>query len=140
MNDVGGIETMTENTNNNASVVIDGKVYRIAGASPDHMQKIAAYVDTKIRELKLSTGYNRLPSDYKDILLAVNITEELFQVREEMTVYNQENLDNSRELDRLKQEIVDKEMRLDTANKLVIEYKTKVNELQKRIIELETRS
>ena len=131
---------MTENKNNNASVVIDGKVYRIPGASPDHMQKIAAYVDTKIRELKLSTGYNRLPSDYKDILLAVNITEELFQVREEMSVYNQENLDNSRELDRLKQEIVDKEMRLDTANKLVIEYKTKVNELQKRIIELETRN
>ena len=131
---------MANDKSNNTSVVIDGKVYRIAGASPDHMQKIASYVDTKIRELKLSTGYNRLPADYKDILLADNITEELFQAREEMSVYNQENLDNGRELDRLKQEIVDKEMRLDTANNLVIEYKTKVNELQKRIIELETRS
>ncbi len=126
--------------NNNVSVVIDGKMYRIAGASPDHMQRIANYVDTKIRELKLSANYNKLPQEYKDILLAINITEELFQSQEEMTVYNQENLDNARELDRLKQELVDKDMRLETANKLVIEYKTKVNELQKRIIELETRN
>ena len=131
---------MAVDNHNTISVVIDGKVYRVAGASPEHMQKIAGYVDTKIRELKLSTGYNRLPKEYKDILLAVNITEELFQAKEEMSVYNQENLDTSREIDRLKQELVDKEMRLDTANKLVIEYKTKVNELQKRIIELETRS
>ena len=127
-------------SNNNVSVVIDGKMYRIAGASPDHMQRIANYVDTKIRELKLSANYNKLPQEYKDILLAINITEELFQSQEEMTVYNQENLDNARELDRLKQELVDKDMRLETANKLVIEYKTKVNELQKRIIELETRN
>ena len=131
---------MANENNSNTSVVIDGKVYRIAGASPDHMQKIASYVDTKIRELKLSTGYNRLPADYKDILLAINITEELFKVQEQLDIYNQENLDYTREVERMKHDIVDKDMRIDTANKLVIEYKTKVNDLQKRIIELETRN
>jgi cell division protein ZapA len=123
------------------SVVIDGKVYMLTGNNSEtHMQRIASYVDSKIRELKLQSGYGKLSPEYKNILLALNISEELFKLQDEMTVFNQEHLENEQELYRLKQEIVDKEMRIDTANKLVIEYKTKVNELQKRIIELETKN
>ncbi|MBR0382188.1 MAG: cell division protein ZapA [Eubacterium sp.] len=126
--------------NNSLSVLIDGKVYRIGGGSEEHLQKVASYVDGKIRELKLMPGYEKLTTEYKDILLAINITEELFKVQEQLDIYNQENLDYTREVERMKHDIVDKDMRIDTANKLVIEYKTKVNDLQKRIIELETRN
>ena len=123
------------------SVVIDGKVYMLSGGNSEaYMQRIASYVDSKIRELKLQSGYNKLPQEYKSILLSLNITEELFKLQDEINIFNQEHLENEQELYRLKQEIVDKEMRIDTANKLVIEYKTKVNEMQKRIIELETRN
>lgn len=123
------------------SVVIDGKVYMLAGNNSEaHMQRVASYVDSKIRELKLQSGYSKLSPEYKNILLSLNISEELFKLQDEMAVYNQEHLEDEQELYRLKQEIVDKEMRIDTANKLVIEYKTKVNELQKRIIELETKN
>ncbi len=126
--------------NNKLQVIIDGKVYRISGGSADHMQKVASYVDNKISELKLQAGYNKLTPEYQNILLALNLAEELFKAQEEITIFNQEHLENEQELYRLKQDIVDKDMRIDTANKLVIEYKTKVNELQKRIIELETRN
>ena len=34
------------------SVVIDGKVYRLSGGSDIYLQKLASYVDGKIRELK----------------------------------------------------------------------------------------
>ena len=123
------------------SVVIDGKVYMLAGSNSEaHMQRIASYVDSKIRELKLQNGYSKLSPEYRHILLALNISEELFRIQDELNVYNQEHLENEQELYRLKQEIVDKDIRIDTANKLVIEYKTKVNELQKRIIELETKN
>ena len=123
------------------SVVIDGKVYMLAGSSSEtFMQRIASYVDGKIRELKQQNGYSKLPQEYKNILLSLNIAEELFKLRDEVNIFNQEHQENEQELYKLKQEMVDKEMRIDTANKLVIEYKTKVNELQKRIIELETRS
>lgn len=97
-------------------------------------------MDNKISELKLQAGYNKLTPEYQNILLALNLAEELFKAQEEITIFNQEHLENEQELYRLKQDIVDKDMRIDTANKLVIEYKTKVNELQKRIIELETRN
>ena len=116
------------------SVVIDGKVYRLSGGSDIYLQKLASYVDGKIRE----PGYNKLSTEYRDILLALNITEELFKLRDEIEVFNQDGRDRAQELYELKQQIVDKDMRLDAANKLVADYKAKVNELQKQIIGLET--
>ena len=120
------------------SVVIDGKVYRLSGGSDIYLQKLASYVDGKIRELKKQPGYNKLSTEYRDILLALNITEELFKLRDEIEVFNQDSRDREQELYELKQEVVDKKLQIDTANKLVEDYKTKVNELQKQIIGLET--
>ena len=120
------------------SVVIDSKVYRLSGGSDIYLQKLASYVDGKIRELKKQPGYNKLSTEYRDILLALNITEELFKLRDEIEVFNQDSRDREQELYELKQEVVDKKLQIDTANKLVEDYKTKVNELQKRMIGLET--
>lgn len=123
------------------SVVIDGKVYMMSGGTSEaYMQKIASYVDSKIRELKSMTGYNKLAPDYQHILLSLNLAEELFKAQEEKDVSNKEYIEKDEEIYRLQQDIVEKDMRIDSLNRLVIEYKTKVNEMQKRIIELETRN
>ena len=121
------------------SVVIDGKVYLLSGSESEaHMQRVASYVDSRLREIRVQNSYGKLSSEYKNVLLSLNIADELFLLKDELEVIRQEHAENEKELYQLKQEIVDKEMRNDTANKLVIEYKTKVNDLQKRIIELET--
>ena len=120
------------------SVVIDGKVYRLSGGSDSYLQKLASYVDGKISELKKQAGYNKLSTEYRDILLALTIAEEVFKLKEEIEVFNQDSRDREQELYELKQEVVDKKLQIDTANKLVEDYKTKVNELQKRMIGLET--
>ena len=120
------------------SVVIDGKVYRLSGGSDSYLQKLASYVDGKISELKTQAGYNKLSTEYRDILLALTIAEDVFKLKEEIEVFNQDSRDREQELYELKQEVVDKKLQIDTANKLVEDYKTKVNELQKRMIGLET--
>ena len=120
------------------SVVIDGKVYRLSGGSDSYLQILASYVDGKISELKTQAGYNKLSTEYRDILLALTIAEEVFKLKEEIEVFNQDSRDREQELYELKQEVVDKKLQIDTANKLVEDYKTKVNELQKRMIGLET--
>lgn len=122
------------------SVVIDGKVYRLSGGSDSYLQKLASYVDGKIRELKTQPGYNKLSTEYRDILLALNISEEVFKLKDEIEVFNQDSRDREEELYKLKQEIVDKKLQIDAANKLVEDYKAKVNELQKRMIGLETKN
>lgn len=122
------------------SVVIDGKVYVLAGENEAAIQKIAHYVDTKIQHLKVKSGYNKLEAEDRSIMLALNITEDLFKKRDEAAMFAQANVEHEQEMYQIRQDIVDKDLRIDTANKLVIEYKTKVNELQKRIIELETKN
>ncbi|MDD7209430.1 MAG: cell division protein ZapA [Lachnospiraceae bacterium] len=120
------------------SVVIDNKVYLLSGGSEAYLQKLASYVDGKIRELKKQQGYSKLSQEYRDILLALNLTEEIFKMQDEREIFQQDHLEKEQEIYRLKQDMVDKTMRLDNADKLVEEYKKKVNELQKQIIELET--
>ena len=122
------------------SVVIDGKVYRLSGGSEAYLQKLASYVDGKIREMKSQPGYHKLSLEYRDILLALNITEEVFKLRNEIEEFNQGSRDREQEIYELKQEVVDRKMQLDAANKLVEDYKAKVNELQKQIIGLETKN
>nr|WP_296191315.1 cell division protein ZapA [uncultured Anaerobutyricum sp.] len=122
------------------SVVIDGKVYRLSGGSDTYLQKLAFYVDGKIKELKKQTGYNKLSIEYRDILLALNIAEEVSRLQDEIEEFNQGSRDKEQEIYELKQEIVDNKLQIDAANKLVEDYKTKVNELQKRIIGLETKN
>lgn len=122
------------------SVVIDGKVYRLSGGSDVYLQKLASYVDGKIRELKKQPGYNKLSLEYRDILLALNIGEEVFDLQGQVEEFHQKSREKEQEIYELKQEIVDKKLQIDTANKLVEDYKAKVNELQKRIIGLETKN
>lgn len=122
------------------SVVIDGKVYRLSGGSDTYLQKLASYVDGKIRELKKQPGYSKLSLEYRDILLALNIAEEVSRLQDEVQECNEGSREKEQEIYELKQEIVDKKLQIDAANKLVEDYKTKVNELQKRIIGLETKN
>lgn len=122
------------------SVVIDGKVYRLSGGSDTYLQKLASYVDGKIRELKKQPGYSKLSLEYRDILLALNIAEEVSRLQDEIQECNEVNREKEQEIYELKQEIVDKKLQIDAANKLVEDYKNKVNELQKRIIGLETKN
>ncbi|MFR3345163.1 MAG: cell division protein ZapA [Anaerobutyricum sp.] len=61
------------------SVVIDGKVYRLSGGSDSYLQKLASYVDGKISELKTQAGYNKLSTEYRDILLALTIARRSVQ-------------------------------------------------------------
>lgn len=122
------------------SVVIDGKVYMLSGESEGSIQKIASYVDAKIQHLRAKTNYGKLDSEDKNIMLALNITEDLFKQKESADLYMKASAEHEQQMYQIRQDVVDKDMRIDTANKLVIEYKTKVNELQKRIIELETKN
>ena len=99
------------------SVVIDGKVSRLSGGSEAYLQKLASYVDGKIRELKSQPGYHKLSLEYRDILLALNITEEVFKLRNEIEEFNQGSRDREQEIYELKQEVVDKKLQIDTANR-----------------------
>lgn len=120
-------------------VIIDGRVYTLAGdESEEYMQGIASYVNGKIRELKEMPSYKKLNKEYQSILLALNISDDLYKVREVLKMLKEEYDKKDKEIYERNQEIMTDKMQLEASKKLVEEYRNKINELQKRIIELET--
>ena len=62
------------------TVEIMGREYRIRGADDEgYVREIARYVDAKLREV--SQGTSSATSDRVAILAAINIADELFQLR-----------------------------------------------------------
>ena len=67
---------------NATTVEIFGREYKIRGvADEQYIQKIAKYVDEKMREV--STGSSLPSQDRLAILAALNIADELFQERKQ---------------------------------------------------------
>ena len=69
---------MTEEDNNKITISIFGQEYSVkAPADPEYIQKIAEYVDSKMREVQ--SGFSSTQSSTRiAILSSMNITDELF--------------------------------------------------------------
>ena len=72
---------MADQEGNQIKITIFGQEYSVkAPADPTYIQKIAEYVDIKMREVQ--SGFNSTQSSNRiAILAAMNITDELFNAR-----------------------------------------------------------
>lgn len=120
-------------------VIIDGKVYTLAGEEPEeYMQRIASYVNNKMQELKAVPSYKKLSKDMQGILLALNISDDLYKTKEVVQMVKEEYDRKDKMIYDMTQQLTQEKLQADTARKLAEEYRHKINELQKRMIELET--
>lgn len=120
-------------------VIIDGKVYTLAGEeSEEYMQRVASYVNSKIQEMKQMPSYKKLNKDLQGILLALNISDDLYKTKEVLKLAKEEYDKKDQAIYTMTQQISTEKIQAETAKKLAEEYRQKINELQKRIIELET--
>lgn len=120
-------------------VIIDGKVYTLAGEeSEEYMQRVASYVNSKIQEMKKVPSYKKLNKDLQGILLALNISDDLYKTKEVLKMAKEEYDKKDQAIYNMTQQISAEKLQAETAKKLAEEYRHKINELQKRIIELET--
>lgn len=63
------------------TVRVAGKEYALVSSeSPEHLNRVAAYLDREITETVFAT---RLPRETVTVLVAMNITDELMKVHEE---------------------------------------------------------
>ena len=63
-------------------VKIFGQVYNLKGTDdPDHIRELAAFIDTKMREVEKSTG--TMEPHRVSILASLTIADELFRLRAE---------------------------------------------------------
>ena len=120
-------------------VIIDGKVYTLAGEeSEEYMQRVASYVNNKIHEMKQTQNYKKLNKELQGILLALNISDDLYKTKEVLKLVKEEFDKKDKQIYDLTQQISAEKLQADTAKKLAEEYRSKISELQKKIIALET--
>jgi cell division protein ZapA len=121
-------------------VVINKKVYQLSGAeSEEYLQKLARYIDRKMQELAEASGYDKMTSEYQNLLLALNLADDYFKCRDEVEHMDKEAADRDRQLFEMKHELIDRKIQCESLERMVNEYKKQITELQKEVIRLEQR-
>lgn len=124
---------------NDTEVFINNKRYTLTGyESEEYLQKVAAYINSKISELKSLESYRMLDSDLRTLLLEVNIADDYFKIKRRFDDSENDSDSKSGEIFQLKHEIMSLNSKLEKANKEIERLQSEVVEEQKRNVRLET--
>lgn len=127
-------------TKNGTEVVIGGKVFTLSGyESEEYLQKVAAYINSKINEYTDNAGYNRLPHDQQSILLQLNIADDYFKAKKQVEAMEQQLEDKDKELYDIKHELVTAQIKAESSQKTIKTLQDEKNSLEKEITALEAR-
>jgi cell division protein ZapA len=124
---------------NDTEVVINGKVLTVSGnESAEYMQKVAAYINTKISDLNKIKSFKRQSLDKQNTLIQLNIADDYFKVKNQIELLEKDLKTKENELYDLKHELIDVKMKLDETTKSLKDAKDELNENSKQIVRLET--
>ena len=127
------------NTKNDVEVVINGKQYTLCGyESSDYLQHIATHINEKYAEFKKQEGYNRLDVDMRNILLAINLSDDYFKAQklaEELRIQKEEL---EKDFFDTKHELLSREEQVKTIQEELQKIKDACEAAERKIIRLET--
>ena len=102
----------------NAEVVIDGKVYTLSGyENEEYLQKVAAYINNKIAEFDDMDEYKHLPGNMKSTLIELNIADDYFKAKKQISLLEEDLAAKEKELYDLKHELVSAQIKLESTEK-----------------------
>ncbi|MCM1179576.1 MAG: cell division protein ZapA [Clostridium sp.] len=123
---------------NDIPVVINGRIYNLSGyENTDYLQEVANYMNSKIAECKAAEGFRRLSAEYQNILLAINIADDYFKVKNETGKLFAKDDEKDKQIYDLRHEVIETQIKYESSMRLVDEYKEQVNALQRKIIQME---
>ena len=69
----------------NTEVLIGGKKYTISGyEEEEYLQRVATYINSKLKEYNEIESFRKLPADMKAALLEINIADDYFKAKEQI--------------------------------------------------------
>ena len=107
---------MAEKTD--TEVLIGGRVFTLSGyESEEYLQKIALYINNKINEFDSMEDYRRFPTDMKATLLQLNIADDYFKAKKQISLLEEDLAAKEKELYDLKHELVSAQIKLESTEK-----------------------
>jgi len=122
-----------------ADVIIGGKLFTISGyESPDYIQKVASYINGKIKEFNSIEGYRRQSTDMQNVLMQINIADDYFKAMKQISMLEEDLATKEKELYDLKHELIASQIKLENTEKALKDSQSTINESEKKIVKLET--
>lgn len=120
-------------------VIIGGKVYTLSGyESEEYLQKVASYINNKINEYNKVDSFRRQSMDTQGVLLQLNIADDYFKAKKQISILEEELQTKEKELYDLKHELISAQIKLENSEEQVKTLQQEANENAKKIIKLET--
>ena len=120
-------------------VIIGGKVFTLSGyESEEYLQKVASYINNKMNEYSKVDSFKRQPLDTQSVLLQLNVADDYFKAKKQVSVLEEELQVKEKELYDLKHELISSQIKLENAEKQIKALQAELNENAKNIVRLET--
>ena len=120
-------------------VIIGGKVFTLSGyESEEYLQRVASYINNKTAEYNTVESFKRQPVDTQSVLLQLNIADDYFKAKKQISLLEEELQSKEKELYDLKHELIAAQIKLENTEKNMKSLQNEVNESAKKIIRLET--
>jgi len=120
-------------------VIIGGKVFTLSGyESEEYLQKVASYINNKMNEYSKVDSFRRQPLDTQSVLLELNIADDYFKAKKQISLLEEEINEKEKELYDLKHELISAQIKLENVEKQSKELQKELNENAKKIVRLET--
>ncbi len=95
-------------------VIIGGKVFTLSGyESVEYLQKVASYINNKMSEYSKVDSFKRQPVDTQNVLLQLNIADDYFKAKKQITILEEEIQTREKELYNLKHELIASQIKLE---------------------------
>ena len=99
-------------------VIIGGKVFTLSGyESEAYLQKVASYINNKLAEYNKVDSFKRLPGDMQNVLLQLNVADDYFKAKKQISILEEELQGKEKELYDLKHELISLRMQIEEVQK-----------------------
>lgn len=120
-------------------VIIGGKVFTLSGyESEEYLQKVASYINNKISEYGKIDSFRRQPMDTQNVLLQLNIADDYFKAKNQISKLEEEIQAKEKDLYDLKHELISTQIKLESAESNLKDMQRELNENAKKMIRMET--
>ena len=120
-------------------VIIGGKIFTLSGyESEEYLQKVALYINNKLEEYGKIDSFRRQPLDTQAVLLQLNIADDYYKAKKQISLLEEELQVKEKELYGLKHELIASQIKLESTEKRLKEMQLDLHESAKKIVRLET--
>ena len=117
-------------------VIIGGKVFTLSGyESEEYLQKVASYINNKVNEYGRVDTFKKLPLETQNVLMQLNIADDYFKAKLQITSLEEELKSKDSEIYDLKHELIAAQMKLENIEKNIKDLQ---QEASMKIMKLET--